>query len=230
MRHADPMSRTRLENDEIDERACVWVVDDKEVVREEIRAILDAQTDIRCEAAFSSAEEVLTRLNSSFAPEVMLIDIEMPGMNGIELVKRLRRVATGTALVMLTIHDDNDAIVAAFREGASGYLCKPPEAEELGDAIRDVMKGGAVMSPGIARSVINMFAQQNAPRFDYGLTEAEKTVLQHLTGGLSKKAIGKQLKRSPHTVDTHLRSIYRKLHVNTQTAAVAKALNERLVG
>jgi DNA-binding NarL/FixJ family response regulator len=140
-------------------------------------------------------------------------------------------------VIIFTATDDNDTILEAFREGASGFLAKSKkedtkemvETAEVVEAIKDVLGGGAAMSPPIARRVLDMFAQQNAPRFDYALTDREREVLSLLTKGISKKVIGKALKRSPHTVDTHLRSIYRKLHVNTQTAAVAKALSQRIV-
>ena len=153
----------------------------------------------------------------------------LPGMSGIELVRRLRPMTLGTHLIMLTIHEDNGCIFDALCAGASGYLSKTATADEIVEGIRDVMRGGAVMSPQIARRVLNMFAQSNAPRFDYGLTDREVDVLNELVAGKTKKRIAKDLFLSAHTVDTHLRSIYAKLHVNTQTAAVAKALTENLV-
>lgn len=208
----------------------VWVVEDNSDYRETIRDIVDSEPDLVCSKTFSSGEDLLTHLRDSFAPEVILMDIGLAGkMNGIEVVERLRPIAPGTRIVMLTIEESNEMIADALRAGASGYLAKTAKARDLVDAVHDVMTGGAAMSPQIAKSVLDMFAQLNTPRFDYQLTRREKDVLEQLVQGKIKKRIAKDLMLSPHTVDTHLRSIYAKLHVNTQTAAVAKALSERLV-
>lgn len=212
-----------------DESITVWIVEDEPDYRETIRAVIDAEDDLRCTEAFGSGEDLFTHLNAHFVPEVVILDIGLPGMSGIDVVKRLRPIALGTAIVMLTIHEDNDCIFEALCAGASGYLSKTATADEIVEGIRDVMRGGAAMSPQIARRVLNMFTQVNAPRFDYGLTDREIDVLEQLVKGHTKKKIAKELFLSPNTVDTHLRSIYGKLHVNTQTAAVAKALTEKLV-
>ncbi len=150
-------------------------------------------------------------------------------MDGIEVLTHLRPAIPGTAVVMLTVHEDNDRIADALRFGASGYLSKKASADDVIEGIRDVMRGGAPMSPQIARRVLNIFAQQNAPGVDYGLTNRETDVLNELVEGKTKKRIARDLSLSVYTVDTHLRSVYTKLHVNTQTAAVAKAIKERLV-
>ena len=211
------------------DRIKVWIAEDSARYREDVRNVIDSEPGLCCEAVFGSGEEVLTYLNTHFAPEVILVDIGLPGMTGIDLVRQLRPIALGTALVVLTIHEDDDSIFRALSEGACGYLAKTATAEELIQAIRDVTAGGAAMSPQIARRVLSIFAQLKAPRFDYGLTARERDVLHELVAGKTKKRIAKDLALSTHTVDTHLRSIYLKLHVNTQTAAVAKALTEKLV-
>lgn len=208
----------------------VWIVEDNPDYRESIKDIVDSDPGLTCSAAFDSGEALLAHLDDNFAPEVILMDIGLAGeMNGIEAVERLRPIAPGTRIVMLTIEESNEAIAQALRAGASGYLAKTTKASEITDGIRDVMTGGAAMSPQIARSVLDMFAQLRTPRFDYQLTTREKEVLEQLVQGKIKKRIAKDLMLSPHTVDTHLRSIYAKLHVNTQTAAVAKAIHENIV-
>jgi len=208
----------------------VWIVEDKADYRETIKEVIDSERDLTCPWTFASGEELLAHLKDDYAPEVILMDIGLAGaMNGIEVVERLRPIAPGTRIVMLTIEDSNQTIAEALRAGACGYLAKTAKASDIVEAIHDVMTGGAAMSPQIARSVLDMFAQRNAPQFDYQLTRRETDVLEQLVQGKSKKRIAKDLDLSPHTVDTHLRSIYAKLHVNTQTAAVAKALSEKLV-
>jgi DNA-binding NarL/FixJ family response regulator len=208
----------------------VWIVEDKQDYRDTIKEVVDSENDLTCPATFSSGEELLVHLRDNYAPEVILMDIGLDGdMNGIQVVERLRSIAPGSRIVMLTIEESNRTIAEALRAGASGYLSKNSKATDIVDAIHDVMTGGAAMSPQIARSVLDMFAQHNSPRLDYQLTRRETDVLEQLVQGKSKKRIAKELLLSPHTVDTHLRSIYAKLHVNSQTAAVAKALSERLV-
>jgi DNA-binding NarL/FixJ family response regulator len=205
-------------------------VEDRDDYRETIKEVVDSEPDLTCPCAFDSGEALLAHLKDNYAPEVILMDIGLAeDLNGIEVVERLRPIAPGTRVVMLTIEESYQMIAEALRAGACGYLSKSAKAADVVEAIHDVMTGGAAMSPQIAKRVLDMFAQLNAPRFDYQLTPREKDVLEQLVQGKSKKRIAKDLVLSPHTVDTHLRSIYAKLHVNTQTAAVAKALSERLV-
>ena len=207
----------------------VWIVEDSQDYRETLRELIDAEPGLRCPHAFASSEALLAHANGHYLPEVILMDIGLPGLSGIEAVRHMRPLALGTAMIMLTVHEDNDCIFQALCAGASGYLSKTASTDEIVEAIWDVRSGGAAMSPQIARRVLNMFAQSNTPRFDYGLTDRETDVLNQLVAGKTKKRIAKDLFLSIHTVDTHLRSIYGKLHVNTQTAAVAKALSEKLV-
>lgn len=208
----------------------VWIVEDKVDYRETIRDVIESEPDLTCTRAFQSGEELLAHLKDNYAPEVILMDIGLAGdMNGIEVVERLRPIAPGTRIVMLTIEESNETIAEALRAGASGYLAKTTTAKKIVAGVHDVMTGGAAMSAKVAKSVLDMFRQHSVPHFDYQLTKRETEVLEQLVKGMSKKRIAKELVLSPHTVDTHLRSIYAKLHVNTQTAAVAKALSEKIV-
>ena len=207
----------------------VWLVEDADDYRETIRELVEAAPGLRCPQAFKSGEQLLTHLNEEFAPEVILLDIGLPGIDGIEVVRRVRPIAPATGIVMLTVHEDTDCIFDALCAGAHGYLSKTESADGIIQAIYDVARGGSAMSPQIARRVLNIFAQIKAPHYDYGLTSREKDVLNELVRGKSKKRIAAGLSLSIHTVDTHLRSIYAKLHVHTQTGAVAKALGEKLV-
>ena len=212
-----------------DDSVSVWIVEDSEDYRETLRQLIDGETGLQCLNSFRTAEDMLAHANGHYLPEVILVDIGLPGMNGIDAVRQMRPISLGTSIVMLTIHEDNDSIFQALCAGASGYLAKTASGEEIIAAIWDVRSGGAAMSPQIARRVLNMFAQSNAPRFDYGLTDRETDVLNELVAGKTKKRIARDLFLSIHTVDTHLRSIYAKLHVNTQPAAGAKALSEKLI-
>ncbi len=207
----------------------IWVVEDHRDMRETLKELIDAEPGMNCAQAFENGEQLLAYSQDHFLPEVIVSDIGLRGMNGIELVERLRPIASGTRVVMLTGHEEKEKIHDALRAGASGYLTKPLSGEQLIQAIYDVMRGGAVMSPSVARKVLEIFAQQDVTPYDYKLTAREQDVLEELVAGKTKKRMAKDLFLSPNTVDTHLRSIYAKLHVNTQTAAVAKAFREGLV-
>lgn len=207
----------------------VWVVEDHRDTQETLKELIDSEPGMICPQAFDNGEQLLAYSQNHFLPEVIVSDIGLRGMNGIHLMERLRPIASGTRVIMLTVHEEKEKIHDALRAGASGYLTKPLSGGELIQAIHDVIQGGAVMSPSVARKVLGMFAQQDVALYDYKLTAREQEVLEELVAGKTKKGIAKDLFLSPNTVDTHLRSIYAKLHVNTQTAAVAKAFREGLV-
>ena len=219
--HVDPRGGT--------DPATVWIVEDKAAYRETVQDLIDGEPDLSCPHGFSSGEELLAFLNDHLAPRVILVDIGLPEMNGIEVVERVRAFAPETALVMLTIHEDDDRIFDALCSGATGYLLKTATPDDILDAVREVLSGGAPMTPQVARRVLNLFSQMRAPRWDYHLTKAEEGVLRELMEGKSKNQIAKALFVSPHTVDTHLRSIYTKLHVHSAQEAIAKGYKEKLV-
>ena len=161
-------------------------------------------------------------------PDVVLLDVELPGLNGLEAVKRIKSISPSTRVIMLTVFDDHDKIFKAICAGASGYLLKTSPVEKIIESIREAQDGGAPMTPRVARSVLDMFMRTSSPHEDYGLTTREQSILELMTKGLIKKEIADRLSVSYHTVDTHLRNIYAKLHVHTRTGAVSKALKERL--
>ncbi len=207
----------------------VWIVEDNPDYRETVQELVGSAADLSCPQAFASAEDCLEFLNEHLAPDVMLVDIGLPGLSGVDLVQRVRGFSPATQLVILTIHEDSDRIFDAICAGASGYLLKTATPDEILDAVHEVLRGGAPMTPQIARRVLNLFTQRNAPKWDYQLTARELEVLAEMVEGKTKKQIGAALFVTHHTVDTHMRNIYAKLHVHTRTGAVAKALNERLV-
>ena len=211
------------------EAITVWIVEDNEDFRETMEALINNRDDMQCPRVFETCEAMLATLNTEFAPEVLLMDISLPGMTGIDGVRRLKTVSPATHVIMLTIHEDNDTIFNALCAGASGYLLKMSPAEKIFEAITATHQGGSVMNAQIARRVLNMFTQFAAPKWNYDLTEREKEVLQMLVDGKTKAQIGEALFLSYHTIDTHMRNIYTKLHVHSRSDAVVKALRERLV-
>jgi DNA-binding NarL/FixJ family response regulator len=162
-------------------------------------------------------------------PEVILMDIDMPGINGIEAVKIIRKFNGKVQIIMLTVFDDNVHVYEAICAGANGYLLKKHISDKLLDAINDVMKGEAPMSPGIARLVIQSLQTDRSAAAIYKLTKRETEILQYLSKGNSYKMIAAELFISMDTVRTHIKHIYEKLQVHSQTEAVSKALAERIV-
>jgi len=207
----------------------VWVVEDHADYRRTLLELVELADGLCAPHGFGSGEELFEFLNHHFAPDVVLVDIGLPGMTGIEVVHRLHRLAPDTRLVMLTIHEDNDRIFEAICAGACGYLLKTALPDAIVQSLREALQGGAPMTPQIARRVLNLFTQVRAPAWDYDLTDRERDVLRELIEGKTKKQMGKSLFLSEHTVDTHLRSIYTKLHVHSRTEAVVKAIKENLV-
>lgn len=206
----------------------VWLVEDNHTFRNAIAKVLNQIEDLECPKDFSNSEEALEMLATGVVPDVVLVDVELPGINGIEAVRRMKAMSPATRIIMLTVFDDHDKIFKAICAGASGYLLKTSPVEKIVESIRDVYAGGAPMTPRVAHSVLDMFSRLLVPQRDYGLTAREQKILELMTEGLIKKEIADQLSLSYHTVDTHLRNIYAKLHVNTRSGAVAKALKERL--
>src|SRR5262249_46864648 len=206
----------------------VWLVEDNHTFRNTIARVLNQVPDVECPNHFSNSEDALAALAEGVPPDVVLVDVELPGLDGIQAVQRMKAISPATRIIMLTVFDDHDKIFKAVCAGASGYLLKTAPVEKIVESIRDVHAGGAPMTPRVARSVLEMFSRLVVPSRDYGLTERERKILELMTEGLIKKEIADQLSLSYHTVDTHLRNIYAKLHVNTRSGAVAKALKERL--
>jgi DNA-binding NarL/FixJ family response regulator len=209
----------------------VWLVEDHDDARRAVIRAINRAPDLSCSNAFASCEEALEKLRDEARPDVMLLDVRLPGMNGIEGISRIKAVAPSVHILMLTVYDDHEKVFSAICAGASGYLLKTDDQDAIISAIKNVIEGGAPMNPRVAKMVLNKFAKMAAPqRVEYGLSEREREILELMVKGLIKKEIADHLGLSYHTVDNHLRSIYTKLHVHTRTGAVAKAVSERLLG
>ena len=185
--------------------------------------------DYNVAASFPDCTTVIQQVKE-WKPDVILMDIDMPGINGIEAVKKIRTIDTTVQIIMLTVFDDNTHVFEAMYAGANGYLLKKYVSDKLIHSIREVLDGGAPMSPSIARMVISNMQQPVASTTnDYQLTNREKEILQLLSKGNSFKLIASDLCISLDTVRTHIKRIYDKLHVRSQIEAVSKAINEKLV-
>ena len=204
--------------------------EDNDSLRESLVNLLALSKDLLLLGSFGRATGVIGQVKE-FRPDVILMDIDMPGITGIEAVRQVRTVDKKVQIIMLTIFDDSRHVLDAICAGASGYLLKKNLSDHLPDAIRQVMQGGAPMSPGIARMVIqNMQEQAARPAApDYGLTAREKEILAQLSKGKGLKMIAADCGISIDTVRTHIKNMYEKLQVHSQAEAVSKALNDGLV-
>jgi DNA-binding NarL/FixJ family response regulator len=204
----------------------VVVVEDQPRIRDGLRFLIDGTQDHHCVGAFGSVEEALAGFP---AADVVLMDIGLPGLTGIEGIRRLKERQPGLLAIALTVYDDDDRIFEALCAGASGYLLKKTPPDRLLAGLRDVTTGGAVMSPEVAARVITLFKEHQPPeRADYHLTPHELRLLKLLGDGHSYKTAAAELGSSINTVGFHMRSIYTKLQVHSKSEAVAKALRTGL--
>ena len=206
----------------------LWIVEDNDGFRSMLARALNRIEAIHCEQSFGSCEAALEEFAQGNAPRVLLLDINLPGITGLEAIRQIKEHSSRTEIIMLTINDDHASIMQAICSGATGYLLKTATLQEIHQSINEVMAGGAPMSPQIARSVMGLFTRFAPVQNDYGLTNREKEVLKLLVEGFIKKEVADKLNLSYHTIDKHVRAIYSKLQVHSLSAAVAKAVKDRL--
>jgi DNA-binding NarL/FixJ family response regulator len=206
----------------------VLVYEDNDLLRESVSNMIRTSDMLTLVAAFENVLNVEDQVKT-YKPQFILMDIDMPGMSGIEAVQIIRTFNATVPIIMLTVFDDNTHVFEALRAGASGYLLKKHISTKLFDAIHEVLEGGAPMSPSIARMVLASMQQKTAVENPYHLTVREKEILTSLSKGNSYKLIASEFIISIDTVRTHIKKIYEKLQVHSQTEAVSKAINEKLV-
>ncbi|MBL7857698.1 MAG: response regulator transcription factor [Cyclobacteriaceae bacterium] len=206
----------------------ILTYEDNQQLRESVVAMLSLSTDFILVGSFGDVLKVEQQVKE-LKPDLILMDIDLPGMNGIEAVKKVRLFNAWVHIIMLTVFDDNKHVVDAICAGASGYLLKMHIPEKLMESVNEVIQGGAPMSPGIARMVIAKLQQLPEQSNTYQLTAREKEILSSLSKGNSYKLIAAQFNISIDTVRTHIKHIYDKLQVRSQTEAVSKAIHEKLV-
>ena len=207
----------------------VAIVEDRREIRESLALLIGGTEGFKCIGSYRSMEEALDRLKVH-QPHLLLSDIGLPGMSGIEGVAILKERYPELLILMLTVYDDDERIFDAMCAGASGYLLKKTPPARLLDSLREVASGGAPMSPEVAKRVVALFREIRPPeRADYELTPHETRLLKLLVQGHNYKTAATELGVTVHTVSFHLRSIYEKLQVHSKSEAVAKALQNRLV-
>lgn len=205
------------------------VVEDMRDIRDGLTTLINFTEGFRCTGSYPSMEEALARLPGN-VPDVLLSDIGLPGMNGIEGIRILKERYPQMQILMLTVYDDDDRIFDALCAGASGYLLKRTPPAKLLDSIREAMSGGSPVSPEVATRVIRFFREfHNPDREDYALTPHETRLLKLLTEGYNYQTAAEKLGVSYNTIKFHVRHIFDKLQVHSKSEAVVKAMRDRLV-
>ena len=207
----------------------VAIVEDRREIRDGLAMLIGGTEGFRCTGSFRSMEEALSKISFD-VPDIVLCDIQLPGMSGIEGMRILKERYPTMLLLMLTVYDDDERIFDALCAGACGYLLKKTPPVRLLESLREAVAGGSPMSPEVARRVIALFRDIRPPeRADYELTPHETRLLKLLVEGHNYKTAALELNVSINTVSFHMRRIYEKLQVHSKSEAVAKALRDRLV-
>jgi len=203
------------------------IVEDDPLLRENLKLILGGEAGISVVGAYGSAEDALRSLGAS-VPDVMLADLGLPGMSGIELIKKVKKENPSLEIMAHTVFEDRENVFSALKAGASGYMLKGSSPREIIEAIYGLYKGGAPMSPKIARKVIHEF-QEDRTDAQYLLSQREKELVRCVEEGLTYKEISDRLRISPHTVHTHIKNIYEKLQAKDRSEALVKAREKGII-
>ncbi len=208
----------------------VWILEDHEVFAKQIRRLISNEDDLECPHHFASAADLFDKLKfTNERPDLLLLDLGLPRRDGLAVLTDIRTLLPDLKVLILTASDDREKVYRAICNGAAGYLLKTADPDEILTGIRDVVHGASALSAPIASMILQGFARHGPVTHIDPLTAREEEVLGFLVKGLIKKEIADEMSISQHTVDMHLRSIYRKLEVRSQTEAVSKALRQGLV-
>jgi two-component system NarL family response regulator len=205
----------------------VAIVEDDMLLRENLKLLLSGESGISVVGAFASAEEALAGVRQA-GPEVLLADIGLPGMSGIDLIPALKEQLPDLEIMAHTIFDDRETVFSAIKAGASGYILKGSTPRELIDALHTLAKGGSPMSPKIARKVIREFQDEGIDE-QYLLSRREKEIVREIENGMTYKDIAAKFNISPHTVHTHIKNIYEKLHARDRQGALLAARRKGII-
>lgn len=210
----------------------VLVFDDNRGRLESLELLINQSEDMLCAGTFENCMQIQHQVKA-LNPQVILMDIDMPGVNGIEGLKIIRREFPDVMIIMQTVFEDEEKIFEAVRSGAHGYFLKKTPPAKLMEGIRDVMEGGAPMTPSVAKKVLEVFQNQSAPRSTqsprFDLTPRELEILSHLVKGASYKMIASECGISWHTVNSHFKKIYEKLHVHSAAEAISKVIEQKIL-
>lgn len=195
---------------------------------ESLSEFFKMEDDLKVIGHYENPSKVASQIGE-YNPDVVIMDIDMPKLNGIEALKEIRKTDSKALVLMLTVFDDEDRIFESIQNGANGFLLKESKPQKIIEAIREVVNGGAPMTGSVARKVLKQFSVAKPKDKTIDLSKREKEILSFLVNGMSYKMIASQCAISYHTVNAHIRKIYDKLHVSSATEAVAKAMKNRLI-
>ena len=210
----------------------VWIVEDHERLRLNLKRLCSPERGLACSATYASAEAMLRDLRAAddaAKPDVMLMDVGLPGRSGLDALADVLSLAPDCRVVILTVFEDENKIADSIRAGACGYLLKTALPDDIVEAIHEAASGGSPMSPAIASSVVKLLAKLMKPSTPVSLSPREREMLTLIVDGLTAKEMAGRLDVSVHTIDTHTRHLFRKLGVHSRAAATARALRDRLV-
>lgn len=207
----------------------VWLIEDNLAYSTTISKLINGTDGMKCSKVFHMCEDSMENYSAEELPDVVLLDIGLPGINGIQCISKIKEFSTDIQIVILTVYDDNEKLFDALCSGASGYLLKDSSPDKIISSIKEVQLGGAPMNMLIANKVLKMFSNFKPKKSDYGLTHREREILQYIVDGLTKQQIADKVFLSFHTVNTHIKNIYNKLHVHSKSGAVTKAFKENII-
>jgi len=202
----------------------IAIIEDISDIRETLKEFLKNQGEFLCELATESVEDFLKQSDSCMAPDIVLLDIGLPGISGINGMKFIKQKFPDVDIIMLTVYDDANKIFQSLCAGATGYLLKNTSLNKIKEAIIELKNGGAPMSPQIARKILEHFNPAKQEKIKSPLTDKEQLIVAGLVDGLSYKAIANNLGNSIETVRHHIKNIYRKLHVNSKAEVIGKSM------
>lgn len=206
----------------------IWIIEDDELLRNSLEQLVSSTEDLELGLSSGSMEKAIQSLSRSQVPDVILSDIGLPGISGIEGLPEIKKQWPNVEIIMLTVYEDDERILNAIKAGASGYLLKRTPVPKILEAIHEVVDGGAPITPSIARKVLRIMNEGTSPKLN-PLTKRETEILSLLVEGYTHESISNQLFISRFTVGTHVKNIYKKLQVSNRSTAVAKAFQQGLV-
>lgn len=209
----------------------VWIIEDCVSLRKTMVEVLNQTRDLSCALDVGSMEQVgnLEQENGLKPPDVVIVDLGLPGIGGLKGIPLIKQQYPSCEILVFTVSEDRNKIAQSIRLGASGYLLKTERLDRIPSAIREAAAGGGPLSPIAGKVLVESVQSTVLPQHNYGLSRREIEVLELMTAGLGKKEVADRLELSYHTIDTYVRSFYKKLNVNSIHGAVGKALKERLI-
>ncbi len=209
-------------------KIAVAIFEDNKHLRESLQLLISSSNQFECIGAFADTRNVIAVINK-LMPDIIITDIEMPVMNGIDATRLIKNKFPEIPILILTVFDDSERIFQSLQAGGNGYLLKNSSPAEILNALTEVYNGGSALSPAVARKVIQYFQTAPVQQNDYHLTTKEKELLQCLVQGMSYKMIADAMMISFETVKSHIKNVYKKLHVSSNSEAVAKAIKQKIV-